>query len=139
MQSHRVQAFYHSDRADDFQGAGDQFQLFRTDFTEVFHITPAVRTVAFYRIQTMDLAGKIFRKRPKMTGLAWNLRIAIPTVLTIALLFLQLQQGFGLFNLPVQLFRAGTEQYSMQFFYLCPQRLCFAFFIFCYLFCACQR
>ena len=30
--SHRVQAFFTPDRADHFQGAGDQFQLLHADF-----------------------------------------------------------------------------------------------------------
>lgn len=45
----------------------------------------------------MDLAGKMFREWPTVAGLAKltrNLRIVIPTVVTIALLLLLFQQGF---------------------------------------------
>ncbi len=90
----------------------------------------------------MDLAGKMFRERPTVTGLAQlagYLLIVIPTVVTIALLLLLFQQGLCFFNLPAQLFRTGTEQHPPQFFYLCPQMLYFALFVLYFLFSEGQR
>lgn len=90
----------------------------------------------------MDLAGKMFRERPTVTGLAqlaWYLLIVIPTVVTIVFLLLQLQQGLYFFNLPAQLFRTGIAQHPPQFFYLCPQMLYFALFVLYFLFSAGQR
>lgn len=52
---------FHPDRADHFQGAGDQFQLLHADFTEVRHTAAAFRTAGFRRIQPMYLAGKVCR------------------------------------------------------------------------------
>ena len=47
----------------------------------------------------------------RLAKLTRNLLIVIPAVVTIALLLLLFQQGFGFFNLPAQLFRTGTEQH----------------------------
>ena len=49
----------------------------------------------------------MFRERPTVTGLAKlarNLRIVIPTVVTIASLLLLFQQGFCVFNLSAKFF-----------------------------------
>ena len=35
-----------------------RFQMFRADFTEVVHITTAIRTADFRRLKTMYFAGK---------------------------------------------------------------------------------
>jgi hypothetical protein len=55
----------------------------------------------------MDLTGKRLRERPTVTGLAKlarNLRIVIPTVITITLLLLLFQQDFSFFDLPAKFF-----------------------------------
>ena len=76
---------------------------------------------------------------PRLAKLAGNLRIVIPPVVTVALLFLLFQQGFGVFNLSAKFFGAGTEQHPPQFFYLSPQVLYFTFFVLDFLFSTGQR
>ena len=134
--------FFHPDGADHLQRAGDQFQLFRTDFAEVFHGVAAFRTTGFSRLQPVYLAGKVFRKRaavPRLAKLTRNLRIIIPSAVAIIFLLLLLQQGFGLLHLLAELFGAGAEQHPPQLFQLRPQMLYFALFIFDFFLSACQR
>lgn len=52
---------FDSDRADHFQGAGDQLQLLRADFTEICHITTATRITGFGWLQPVYFAGEVFR------------------------------------------------------------------------------
>ena len=40
----------------------------------------------------------------RLAKLAWDLRIVIPAIVTIALLLLLFQQGFGFFNLSAKFF-----------------------------------
>ncbi|CAM3818087.1 Uncharacterised protein [Klebsiella pneumoniae] len=75
----------------------------------------------------------------RLAKLTRNLLIVIPAVVTIALLLLLFQQGFGVFNLSAKFFRTGAEQHPPQFFYLCPQMLYFAFFVLDFLFSPGQR
>jgi len=60
IQSHLTHAFFTPDGVDHFQRAGDQFQLLRADFDELFHIATEFWASGFSWLQPVYLAGKIF-------------------------------------------------------------------------------